>query len=100
MPTIDVVVGTNWLFIDAPVLWCKHGVLDPLAFYVVDEIQKGLCLGPYTQSNEHRRDLVKWLEGKGHHLLDVSENTVVTGVSRLKSELLYLLERKQINITY
>ena len=85
MPTFYVVVGTNWLFVDAPVLWCKDGVLDPLAFHVVDEIQKGLCLGLYTQSNEHRCDLVNWQEGKGHQLLDVSEYTVVSGVRRLKS---------------
>ena len=41
MPTFYVVVGTNWLFVDAPVLWCEVRVLDPLAFHVVDEIQKG-----------------------------------------------------------
>ena len=85
MPTFYVVVGTNWLFVDAPVLWREDGVFDPLAFHVIDEIHNGLCLGLYTQSNEHRCDLVNWQEGKGHQLLDVSEYTVVSGVRRLKS---------------
>ena len=81
MPAFYVVVGTNWLFVDAPVLWCEDGVLYPLAFHVVDEIQEGLCLGLYTQSNEPWCDLLKWQEGKGHQLLDVSEYTVVSAVS-------------------
>ena len=38
MPTFYVVVGTNWLFVDAPVLWREDGVFDPLAFHVIDEI--------------------------------------------------------------
>ena len=42
MPTFYVVVGTNCLFVDAPVLWCKDSVLDPLAFHVDPE---GAVLG-------------------------------------------------------
>ena len=81
MPAFYVVVGTNWLFVDVPVLWCEDRVLYPLAFHVIDEIQEGLCLGLYTQSHEPWRDLLKWQERKGHQLFDVSEYTVVSGVS-------------------
>ena len=93
MPSFNVVVRANRLFVDGPFLGCKNCVLDPLPFNVIYQITKGLCVGLNTEADEHWSDLVKWQEGSGHQLSNVAVNTVIRGLCHLESHLLYLLQR-------
>ena len=93
MPSFNITVRTNRLSVDAPVLGCEDGVLDPLPFNVVYQIMKGLHLGLNTEVSEHRCSLMKRQEGKGHQLPNVAVNTVVAGISHLEAQLLHFLQR-------
>jgi len=62
---LDVVVGSDGLLVDAPVIWKEYCAFNPLSSDVGDMVVKVLCLCFSLQAKEHRADLVVRQERRG-----------------------------------
>ena len=83
MPTLYVVVCTDWLLEYSPVFWGEDGAINPLLLDVLDQVAEGLGLRLDAEAHEHGSDFMLGQEREGHKFSDVSVHCFIFTVGCL-----------------